>query len=160
MTEMTLVDAPPRRTAVVRGHVRPEDLPAFLARAFEAVSAAVDKQSTHVTGPPVTVYRTVSGDEFDVEAGFPVAHEITPDGAVVPGELPGSRTVEALHIGPYETLPDTYNQIHVWLTEHGLRPAPLMWEAYLTDPDDPAHRHEAGPCTLVVQPVQPLSADC
>ena len=29
-----------------------------------------------------------------------------------------------------------------------------MWESYLTDPADPAHRHEDGPRTLIVQPVE------
>jgi effector-binding domain-containing protein len=155
MTEMMLVDAVPRRTAVIHRRLRPQDLPAFLRGAFDAVAAAVARQGTHVTGPPVTVYRVLSGDEFEVEAGFPVATEITADGAVVPGELPGGRTVEAIHIGPYETLATTYREIQDWARRHDLRPAPLMWESYLTDPEDPAHRHEEGPRTLVVQPVEP-----
>lgn len=154
MTEMTLVDAAPRRTAVIHRRLRPRELPAFLGGAFDAVAAAVDRQGTRVTGPPVTVYRILGGDEFEVEAGFPVATEIATDGAVVPGELPGGRAVEAIHIGPYETLPTTYREVHEWLRQHDLRPTPLMWESYLTDPADPAHRHEDGPWTLIVQPVE------
>ena len=110
MIEMTLVDTAPRRTAVIHRRLRPRDLPAFLGGAFDAVAAAVARQGTHVTGPPVTVYRTLGGDEFEVEAGFPVATDITADGAVVPGELPGGPTVEAIHIGPYETLATTYRR--------------------------------------------------
>jgi effector-binding domain-containing protein len=154
MMEMTLVDAVPRRTAVVRGRVRPRDLPAFFARAFDAVTTAVSEQGVHVTGPPLAVYRLLAADEFDVEAGFPVAAEIAADGAVLPSELPGGRTVETVHVGPYETLGDTYRQVQDWVRQHGLRAAPLMWESYLTDPEDPAHRHDDGPRTLVVQPVE------
>jgi effector-binding domain-containing protein len=152
---MTLVDTTPRRTAVIHRRVRLRNLPDFLGGAFDAVAAVVARQDVHVTGPPVTVYRVLSGDEFEVEAGFPVATEITADGAVVPGQLPGGPAVEAVHIGPYETLASTYREIQEWTRQQGLHPAPLMWESYLTDPEDPAHRHQDGPRTLVVQPLEP-----
>ncbi|HZB51716.1 MAG TPA: GyrI-like domain-containing protein, partial [Mycobacteriales bacterium] len=105
-------------------------------------------------GPPFTAYRAVGDREFDVEAGFPVAARIVPDGSVRPGELPGGQTVETIHIGPYETLPETYGRILDWLRVRGLQPGRRMWESYLTDPDDPEHRHPEGPQTLVVQPVE------
>ena len=152
--EITLVDAVPRPTAVVHGRLRPEDLPDFLGPAFEAVAAAVERQGSHVTGPPFTAYREVGGTELEVEAGFPVPARIVPDGPVRPGELPGGPTVETVHVGPYETLPETYEQIRGWLRVRGLRPGRLMWESYLTDPADPEHRHPEGPRTLVVQPVE------
>ena len=152
--EITLVDAAPRPTAVVHGRLRPAELPGFVGPAFETVAAAVERQGAHVTGPPFTAYRELDGDEFDVEAGFPVAAQIVPDGPVSPGELPGGPTVEAVHIGPYATLPETYEKIRGWLRLRGLRPASRMWESYLTDPTDPEHRHPDGPQTLVVQPVE------
>jgi hypothetical protein len=63
MLDVTLVDAVPRRTAVIRGRMRPQDLPVFLAHAFDAVAAAVAKQGAHVTGPPVTVYQALGANE-------------------------------------------------------------------------------------------------
>ena len=83
-----------------------------------------------------------------------MATEITADGAVVPGELPGGRAVEAIHIGPYETLATTYQEIQGWTRQHDLRPAPLMWESYLTDPADPVPAWRAGE----VQSVLPVFA--
>src|SRR5918993_2238552 len=147
MAEMTLVDTQPRETAVVRGRVTRRDLPDFLGKAFAAVGDAVERQDTHVTGPPLAVYRLPGADGFDVEAGFPVAAAIVADGPVVPGMLPGGRTVEAVHVGPYETLPAAYAAMAAWIRGHGLRSSPGRWEVYLTDPD------QAPPSTLLVQPV-------
>jgi hypothetical protein len=48
---------------VVHGRLRPRDLPAFLGRAFDAVAAAISRQDTHVTGPPVTVYQALGANE-------------------------------------------------------------------------------------------------
>ena len=41
---------------------------------------------------------------------FPVANRIVPDGPVRPGELPGGPTAETVHVGPYATLPETYEE--------------------------------------------------
>ncbi len=57
-----------------------------------------------MTGPPVALYHGRPGDTVDVEAGFPVAAQVAPDGEVEPGELPGGPAVEMVHEGPYETL--------------------------------------------------------
>ena len=138
----------PRATAVVRAIVPMRDLPAFLSHAFAAVANALARQGVHVTGPPLALYRSRPGDAVDVEAGFPVAAEVAPEGEVRPSSLPGGDAAETVHIGPYETLGDTYREMAGWMERNGRRPAELSWESYLTDPDD-----SAGPETLVVWPV-------
>lgn len=83
-----------------------------------------------------------------MEAGFPVAAEVAPEGEVRPSCLPGGDAAGTVHIGPYGTLGDSYRDMAGWMERHGRRPAELSWESYLTDPDD-----SAGPETLVVWPV-------
>jgi effector-binding domain-containing protein len=152
MADIELSRTVTRPTAVVRKTVSISELPRFLAYAFGAVTGALTRQSIHVTGPPLAVYRMRHGDTFDVEAGFPVAAAVTCDGDVGPGILPGGEAVETVHTGPYETLADTYRQLADWIERHGRRPADLSWECYLTDPDDP--NHPGGPQTLIVWPVR------
>jgi effector-binding domain-containing protein len=148
MGDIELNRTVPRATAVVRATVPLRDLPPFLSRAFAAVADALARQGVHVTGPPLALYHSVSADAVDVEAGFPVAADVTPEGEVLSSSVPGGQAVETVHIGPYETLGDTYRQLAGWMEQHGRRPAPLSWESYLTGPDDPA-----GPETLVVWPI-------
>ncbi len=60
---------------------------------------------------------------------------------MVPGSLPAGRVVEAIHVGPYDTMEKTYAEIEDYLADEGLTPAEVMWETYLSDPDtepDPA----------------------
>jgi effector-binding domain-containing protein len=137
-----------RATAVVRAKVPLGEVPAFLSDAFAAVAEVLARQGVHVTGPPLALYRSVSGGAVEVEAGFPVATEVTPEGEVRPSGVPGGEAVESVHIGPYETLGDTYREMAGWMQRNRRRPAGLSWESYLTAPDDPA-----GPETLVVWPI-------
>jgi effector-binding domain-containing protein len=148
MDDIELNRTAPRATAVVRAVVPIRDLPAFLSHAFAATADAVARQGIHVTGPPLALYRSVPGDTVDVEAGYPVATEVASEGEVRPSSVPGGDAVETVHIGPYETLGDTYREMAGWMERHGRRPATLTWELYLTDPEDPA-----GPETLVVWPI-------
>ena len=156
MTEMhtTQIHATDRRaqpTAVMRDNVPVDEMPAFFAKAFATTYAVMQRQGRQPAGPPFGLYHGMPGRTVDVEAGFPLSEPITPQDGVVDGILPGGPAVEAVHVGPYDTLQETYTDVLRWMGEQGMKPTGLMWEAYLTDPataPDPATWE-----TLVVQPV-------
>jgi effector-binding domain-containing protein len=46
-----------------------------------------------------------------------------------------------MHVGPYDTLHETYSAMQAWIVSQERRPSSFMWEVYLTDPEqepDPA----------------------
>lgn len=141
MTEITIIELDERPTAVVRERVPVDDLPQFFGRALHQAMEALQAQGRHPTGPPIALYHGKPNGSADIEAGFPVEAPITPSAGVTPGHLPGGRVVEAVHVGSYDTMERTYDQVMAWMAEHRLTPADEMWEVYLTDPGaqpDPA----------------------
>jgi effector-binding domain-containing protein len=142
MREYSIVDYASRPTAIVRGHVKTEDLPSFFAHSLPQVLRAIEEQDMVPGGEPFAYYRGMPNGSVEVEAGFPVVGAFTPKGAIVPGWLPGGRVVTGLHLGPYGSVGQTYARMAAWAIAHGLRPTQDMWEVYLTDPErepDPAH---------------------
>jgi len=142
MSEYSLVDYEPRPTAVVRGRVKLQDLPAFFAHSLPLVLQAIEAQGVRPGGEPFAYYRGVPNGSVDVEAGFPVLGAFTSTGAIALGELPGGRVVTGLHLGPYFSVGQTYARMTAWAVAHGLRPTADTWEVYLTDPErepDPTH---------------------
>ncbi|AXJ09998.1 GyrI-like domain-containing protein [Arthrobacter sp. PM3] len=142
-------------TAVVRETVPMSALRGFFDRAFGAVIGAVQQQHVQLAGPPFALYRGMPTDVVDVEAGFPLAAPFTSTGGeggpVTAGTLPAGKAYEAMHIGPYATLQQTYGAIMARMQADGVTPAGTMWEYYLSDPGaepDPAKWQ-----TLVVWPV-------
>ena len=140
-------------TAVLRETVPMNALREFFGRAYGAVMATSQKQNVQLAGPPFALYRGMPTDVVDVEAGFPVAAPFASSGGggVIAGSLPGGQALEAMHIGPYESLPETYGAITAKMQADGLTPGDAMWEYYLTDPAT-----EPNPAkwkTLVVWPV-------
>jgi effector-binding domain-containing protein len=46
-----------------------------------------------------------------------------------------------MHVGPYDTIQQTYGELQRYVADAGLTPGDVMWECYLSDPQsqpDPA----------------------
>lgn len=134
MSEFQTQVLPARPTAVVRGRVAVQDLPAFMGRAFSAVAAALQAQGLAPGGEPFACYHGMPDPTVGVEAGFPIAGRFEAKDGVTPSELPGGLVAIATHVGPYQTIERTYNALNEWVAGQKLAPADVMWETYLTDP--------------------------
>lgn len=121
-------------TAGIRENVPMTELTSFFARAFHDTMGALQAQGMFPTGPPFGKYYGMPAETIDVEAGFPVATAIAPAGNVRPGTLPGGRCVEAIHVGPYDTMKQTYAEVERYVADAGLTPSAVVWESYLSDP--------------------------
>jgi effector-binding domain-containing protein len=125
----------------VRGNVAIADLPGFFARAFHETAEAAAAAGVEIVGAPFGYYPEMPAETVAVEAGFPVSAQADVRGGAHRLVLPGGRVVQVVHIGPYDTVEDTYAEVESWMADQGLRPAPRMWECYLSDPEvdrDPA----------------------
>lgn len=141
MAEITVTERTEQPTACLREVVPMNAMPQFFERTFHAVMAALQQQGVAPAGPPYAIYYRMPTDTVDVAAGFPVTRPIEPDGEVQPGTLPGGRTYQAVHVGPYDTMEPLYHAILERMTADGATPADVMWEQYLSDPaaePDPA----------------------
>jgi effector-binding domain-containing protein len=140
MTELGLEEITATTVATLRRRVPTADLTEFFGDAFDRVAGAVARAGGGVAAPPFAWYHGMPSDTVDVSAGFPVLGDVhTPEGGVALHERPGGRAVVAIHVGPYDTISETYSALMDWLTARDLTPRPEMWEEYLTEPDgDPA----------------------
>lgn len=134
MTEIKIIECDEQPTAAVRERVPISELPPFFARAYHETMQALQAQGLQPTGPPFAKYYGKPSDTADVEAGFPASGPVTPTGDVLAGTLPGGKVVEAMHVGPYDTMEKTYHEMVAWVGEQGLTPSDVMWETYLDDP--------------------------
>jgi effector-binding domain-containing protein len=140
-TSFELITIEPQHAAVVRAEVPLAELPGVFERAFHAVPEAARAQGLAVTGPPFGFYPRMPGETVEVAAGFPVSGPVAPTGEVTALELPGGRAVYGVHVGPFETLEQSYRALIDWAAAQGVELADRMWESYLTDPEaepDPA----------------------
>jgi effector-binding domain-containing protein len=142
--DIAIVETETRPVAVVRKRVPMAELAGFFGEAFATVVTAVAGAGGTITGPPFGWYHGMPAADIDVTAGFPVAGLATGplgDGAAAVEEQPGGRAVVCIHVGPYDTLADSYARMQEWMAARDLRGRHDMWEEYLSDPEthpDPA----------------------
>nr|NLI49315.1 GyrI-like domain-containing protein [Propionibacterium sp.] len=148
--EPEVVALEPQPAALLRETVRMDALPDFFDRAFHAAARVAGAQGVQLVGPPVGVYFGMPSETVEVGAGFPTDRPVTPDAGVQPFTLPGGRAVQVLHVGTYDALQETYGRLMAWVGAQQLTPGPLMWEAYLNEPDPNAPEATR---TLIVWPL-------
>jgi len=151
MTEIRVTEVGEQRVASIREVIPMERIRDFFDAAFRELAQVVQAQDAVITGPPFARYRGRPAQTVDVEVGFPVAQPVPGDGRVRASTLPAARTVQAEHVGPYEGLADTYDEVHRWIGEHHLTATDEMWEIYLTGPESGSE--PASWRTQVVQPI-------
>jgi hypothetical protein len=136
-------EEPARRTAVVHGAVPASALPEFVREALPAAWEAMTGAGFAPGGPPFSRYFSFAPESVEVEAGVTIADAPGPpmrafegSGNVQPGELPAGQVAVGWHIGPYETIAETYDALMTWIADEGREPGGAMWEVYWSDPGE------------------------
>ncbi len=112
-----------------------------MGEAFGRVFEAVTRSGGVPAGAVFARYFSFDDDVVDFECGITVETPFSGDDEVKASELGGCDAAVALHIGSYDSLGETYDALRAWIEAQGRTPAAVMWEVYLTDPDqepDPA----------------------
>lgn len=141
MTEIHLTDVLEQPVAAVRDRVRTDELKNTFSAAFHQVFTALTEAGMQPAGAPFARYRGMPTETVDVEIGFPVVSPFAGSGDVVGETLPAARAVEAVHVGDYDSLRATYEEVERWMREHEVTPSEEMWEVYESGPEsdpDPA----------------------
>lgn len=155
--EPRMIHCSAQPAAVLREQVPMSALTEFFGRAFGTVMAAAQAQNVELAGPPFALYRGTPTQTVDVEAGFPIIGTFNSTEGVVASTLPEAQAVEAIHVGPYDTLEKTYGVIQQLMKTQGLSPSETMWEYYLNGPEtepDPSKWE-----TQVIWPVASTDSD-
>jgi effector-binding domain-containing protein len=132
---------PRQDTAVIHLRCRPDAISASMGEAFGKLFAAIGRAGAIPAGPVFSRYFEFGAEAVDFECGVAVTAPFTGEGEVAAGELGGGEAAVGVHVGPYDTLHETYSAMQTWIVSQERRPSSFMWEVYLTDPEqepDPA----------------------
>jgi effector-binding domain-containing protein len=84
----------------------------------------------------VTVYHGWTEDTVDAEIAFSVDWDFAAEGDLRPRTLPGGKALFTMHVGPYDQIGAAYGAIQEYAKVNGLNLAGMMWERYLTGPEE------------------------
>lgn len=110
-----------------------------LGRAFGEVYGQLGARGVETQGPPFVIYHEIpSGDEpFDVEVCAPIGGPAEAPAGWELQELPAGQFATLMHVGPYDSIGTTYDELTSWLGAHDLAVAGPPREVYLSEPSTP-----------------------
>lgn len=125
-----------------------------LGNSYGELFACLGKTGEFPAGPPFGLYHDdeYKEEDADVEACVPTVKLLPGEGNVKGYELSGAKVASTLHMGPYEQIGDTYQELMLWISEQGYRPSVPCREVYLVGPeqsDDPAEYRTEVQCPIV-----------
>jgi effector-binding domain-containing protein len=116
----SVVPRPAQPYAAIHGTVTMQTIPAIADRITE-VFGWLAGRGIDPAGPPFLRYDLIDMErQLVIEAGVPVASEVSGDGAVQPGVLPAGRYAVYTHVGPFDQLIPAVRYLLDWAAERGL----------------------------------------
>ena len=121
-------------TLAIRGATTLAELPRTIGEFLGEVHRRVVALGERAVGQPYTRYHDARGERIELEAGLPVARDLSGEGRVRPSELPAAESAVLSHLGPYETLVESGSRLGAWALSQGRVACGPNWEVYVTDP--------------------------
>ncbi len=118
----------------IRTTVAMNEIGKVMGPLFGAVHGHIRQNGQQAAGAPLAIYYSPPGDSVDLECAIPVASPMAGAGRVRAGELPAAKVATVTHVGPYDTLSQTWAALTEWMNSQGLAAAGAPWESYVTDP--------------------------
>ncbi|MEX1333711.1 MAG: GyrI-like domain-containing protein [Candidatus Limnocylindrales bacterium] len=109
-----------------------------MAEAFPKLFHAVASAGMEPAGTPLARYYEFGETSTTFECALPVPRAFTAAGEIEPSTVGGGDAAFALHVGPYDTIGETWGRLMAWVAEQGRTPAGPTWEVYIDDPQEVA----------------------
>jgi AraC family transcriptional regulator len=144
---------PATHALVMRKRVTRDEIAATLGSMLPAVFAHTQRHGVALAGPPFARYPEIGMGSMVIEAGFAVTTPADgdPEAGIEALTVPAGEAAVAIHRGPYDGLPATFETVEAWVRAEGRSPSGPPMEIYLTDPGE--HPDPATWETQVVLPV-------
>ncbi|MEM7202174.1 MAG: GyrI-like domain-containing protein [Planctomycetota bacterium] len=132
--DITISTLEERDVVFIRAKVKQAEIGSLLSIALPEVIGYLRSEGVQPAGPPYTRFHNMTGDVFDMEAGFPVAKELPGKDRILPGTLPAGKAASIFHYGHYETIHEAHVKLQAWCDANGMETSGAPWEMYWTDP--------------------------
>jgi effector-binding domain-containing protein len=132
--ECEIKEYPTQLALSIRTKTTLEDLPEVTRKAYAAISQYLGELGEQPAGAPFAAYHNMDMQDLDVELGFPVSKMLPGKGEIKPYEIPESKVVTCLHIGPHNEVEPAYDALFRWIIDNGHKATGVAYEVYLNDP--------------------------
>ena len=136
MTDFEFRQTAEQPTAAIRMTRPVSQIGPAMGEAFPKLYHAVVTSGVEPAGMPLSRYFDFGPEETTFECAIPFVAPFAPTSEVQASSVGGGEAACALHVGPYDTLSETWQALTAWVAEQGRQPSGPFWEIYLNEPQE------------------------
>lgn len=140
MPEFPVVTLTPQPFAYITVTTPMTGISNAMGEGFARLSRLFAQANATMAGAPMAHYLEYDEKSTTFQLGFPCrpeeAEALGAAGLSI-GQTPSGESMKAVHVGPYDTIANTYNAMLEAMKAQGLTGARSMWETYFSPPETP-----------------------
>ena len=156
MSEPVIVDLQARPYAYLSMESTLLAMPNVVASGFHTLADLFARADALFAGSPLVHYLAFDTRLVDFDLGYPArpgdVERLRAAGLSI-GETPGGPSMTARHLGPYDSLSETYIVMDEAMRRLAISGSRDIWESYPNSPDTPVEHF----CTEVIWPLLPAA---
>jgi len=121
-------------TLAVRGRVTEAGLPAFMNEKMTLLMGYLREKGIRPAGFTYICFNNMDLNDWEIEAGVPVAKPDGGEGEIVPSSLPACLAATTMHLGGSSGMKNVYWRLKSWMAENNYEEQGPMYEICLNDP--------------------------
>lgn len=133
--EITEKQLAPQLALTHRTPVTMQTMGEGIGAAFGVLVEHAAKTGAQWAGPPFILYPEDCEGEFEISVCMPVTPGAEGGERVTLEEVPGGTAASTVHVGRYNEIGKAYVALQKWMTDNDRRPAGMIREIYLNDPE-------------------------
>lgn len=132
--QVSLVDISDTTALIRRATCAHVDLGPTIGRLFGEIIAG--NPEAELEDAPRVYYRDWTPDHCEIEVALPVGPHVGPAAGTSIKNYPACSALSTEHLGPYDTLHESWLRLYAFAQEEGVQPSGYPWDSYAVGPID------------------------
>ena len=133
---MEIKDMKEKLALMIRKTTSIQDMPTVLGQCFGEIIQYVMEDGAAEPVESFVIYHNMDMSNLEIDVGFTVTESLPGRGQIISSSIPAGKYAVALHVGPYETLNETYDELTRFVEERKQTVDNWVYEVYLNNPMD------------------------
>ena len=133
---MEIKDMKEKLTLIIKTKTSVQDMPTILGAGYGEIMGYIQEIGAQPTGEAFVIYYNMDMSNLDIELGFTVAEKHSDKGRIKASNIPSGKYAVALHVGPYNTMTKTYDELNAYILKEGHEAKTWVYEVYLNNPQE------------------------
>lgn len=150
ISNIDIIRKPAMKRIFIRQTTSVDKLAQLIGESYGKMAVLLQEKGIELCDMPYAAYHNMDMQSLDIELGFPILREIEVPEGIELGDLPEQRVLMTLHLGAYDGMEPTYQDMMQHVKEHNLPVTGLVYESYLNGPPYPTEQM----VTMVMMPLR------